>query len=88
MHELHDQPEGRARIGDAAGEHLTMRRGQYSAWAYVIGAMIVHGLIALAFLHALLEAFGVFGDPALVVGALLGVGLVVATCGGYQCMVR
>jgi uncharacterized membrane protein YeaQ/YmgE (transglycosylase-associated protein family) len=79
MHELHDQAESAARAGDAAGEHLYMQRGQYSAWAYVIVAALLQGVLAMAVLHGLLEAAGFFGPAALGVAGALSVGLAVGT---------
>jgi hypothetical protein len=59
------------RIGDAAGEHLQMRRGRYDAWLHVIlGFAMQVGAIAL-----LLGALGSLVLPqqvAFIIGAAIG----------------
>jgi hypothetical protein len=71
-------------IGDDAGEHVRMKRGQYSATAYVIGAAVVQWLIALAFLQAGFDELlrGRFGMLPLLLGGLVAAGYVAATYWG------
>ena len=61
------EPGAAGAYGDAAGEHLQMKRGRFSAWAYVvlafIGEMIVVGLIPGAVLGYVVELMGA-PDPA------------------------
>ena len=39
------EPEAGIPIGDAAGEHLTMTRGRYSAWTYVVIAFLLESAL-------------------------------------------
>ena len=61
------EPGAAGAYGDAAGEHLQMKRGRFSAWAYVvlafIGEMILVGLIPGAVLGYVVELMGA-PDPA------------------------
>lgn len=63
--------------GDAANEHLTMKRGRYSAWVYVGFAfffqMVILGGIPGAVVGALIDAAGIHGSAPGFVGLALGV---------------
>jgi len=70
------------RIGDAAGEHLAMRRGRYGAWAYVVLAFLLQAGAATSLTLSALEPMARRlhlspEEPRLLLPAL-GAGLLVA----------
>jgi hypothetical protein len=71
--------------GDAANEHLTMKRGRYSAWLYVGFAFffqaLILGGIPGAFVGALIDAAGVHGAAPGFIG--LAIAVIVGGGGAY-----
>jgi hypothetical protein len=71
--------------GDAANEHLTMKRGRYSAWLYVGFAfffqMLILGSIPGSLIGALVNVAGVRGDVSGMLG--LAIGVIVGVGGAY-----
>jgi hypothetical protein len=71
--------------GDAANEHLTMKRGRYSAWVYVgfafcfqIGLLgFIPGIVAVV----AADAVGILGGPSAIIGLI--VALIVGVGGAY-----
>lgn len=68
--------ESQVHVGDSAGEHLYMKRGNYSAWAYVIASALVVGLVLLAIFSSALDRIGLHDETGLVAGGAAAVGLV------------
>lgn len=70
-------PAATSFYGDAANEHLTMKRGRYSAWVYVGFAfffqMVILGGIPGTIVGALIDAAGIHGAVPGYVGLALGV---------------
>jgi hypothetical protein len=66
------------RIGDRAGEHLSMRRGRYGAWAYVVVGFILQVLmvtiLAAGVIEEICKALGLKLPQDAVTLASLGVG--------------
>jgi hypothetical protein len=78
-------PPAASFYGDAASEHLTMKRGRYSAWVYV-GFAFFFQIGLLGFIPGILvgvvaDAIGIIGGVAGIIG--LCVGLIVGIGGAY-----
>lgn len=78
-------PAPRGTFGDTAGEHLTMKRGRYSAWAYVVlaflGECFILGAIPASILAIVMNLAGASADA---IGfTSLGVGFVLGGTLGY-----
>ncbi|APR77256.1 Hypothetical protein A7982_02603 [Minicystis rosea] len=73
-------PPNTSTHGDAAGEHLTMKRGRFSAWPYVVLAFLAEiflvGLIPSSILGVILDAAGAPREAAgfaVIAGMLVGI---------------
>ena len=70
------EPDPEPQVGDAAGEHLTMGRGRYGAWTYVVIAFVLEALILGALpIYAFRYAFHFFTsntDISMVAGFVVG----------------
>ena len=71
--------------GDAASEHLTMKRGRYSAWVYVVFAFLfqaaILGGIPGAIVGALVDTAGIHGSAPGFIG--LAVAVILGGGGAY-----
>jgi hypothetical protein len=71
--------------GDAASEHLTMKRGRYSAWIYVgfafVFQIMILGSIPGSVLGALANVAGIVPQVAWMIG--LAAGLIIGVGGAY-----
>lgn len=68
-------------IGAAEGEHAVMKRGQYSAWGYVVAGALVLCVVVSALIAAAIEALFALGADAPVewiVAFAAGIGSTVA----------
>ena len=78
MHDFGNDGEAEPMMGDDAGEHLYMPRGEYSGWPYVVIAVLLQALVPFVFVAALDLVDPSVEKVAFALAALSGAGLVFA----------